>query len=152
MVGRIVAVFLVNRMGRRPLLIHSFLWAGIALLLLGSFPGAPSSVIIVLFAAYAVLIAGTQILQWVYPNELFPAEIRGSVVGLASSISRIGAAIDTFLVPLSLTSLGIGPTMLIAAAITVLGALISQFWAPEMRGKSLSKCAALTNATPVAAA
>jgi MFS transporter, putative metabolite transport protein len=152
MVGCIVAVFLVNRMGRRPLLIHSFLWAGIALLLLGIFPAAPSSVIIVLFAAYAVLIGGTQILQWVYPNELFPTEIRGSAVGLASSISRIGAAIGTFLVPLSLTSLGIGPTMLIAAAITLLGALISQFWAPETRGKSLSECAALANATAVAAA
>jgi MFS family permease len=152
MVGRIVAVFLVNRMGRRPLLIHSFLWAGIALLLLGIFPGAPSSVIILLLAAYAVLIGGTQILQWVYPNELFPSEIRGSAVGLASSISRIGAAIGTFLVPLSLTSLGIGPTMLIAAAITLVGALISQFWAPETRGKSLSECAALANATPVAAA
>jgi MFS transporter, putative metabolite transport protein len=104
------------------------------------------------FAAYAVLIGGTQILQWVYPNELFPTEIRGSAVGLASSISRIGAAIGTFLVPLSLTSLGIGPTMLIAAAITLLGALISQFPAPETRGKSLSECATLANATPVAAA
>jgi putative MFS transporter len=28
------------------------------------------------------LIGGTQILQWVYPNELFPTEIRGSAVGL----------------------------------------------------------------------
>jgi hypothetical protein len=32
-------------------------------------------------------------LQWVYPNKLFPTEVRGSAVGLASSLSRIGAAV-----------------------------------------------------------
>ncbi|QSE92632.1 MFS transporter [Rhodococcus pseudokoreensis] len=147
MVGCIVALLLVNRMGRRPLLIHSFVWSGLALLLLGLFPGAPSAIIMVLFAAYAVLIGGSQILQWVYPNELFPTEVRGSAVGLASSLSRIGAAIGTFLVPLSLTSLGIGVTMLIAAGVTLFGAVISQMWAPETRGLSLSESAGLGQTT-----
>ncbi|AII07901.1 MFS transporter [Rhodococcus opacus] len=144
LVGCVVALLLVNRMGRRPLLIHSFLWSGIALLILGLFPGAPSMIIMALFAVYAVVIGGSQILQWVYPNELFPTEIRGSAVGMASSLSRIGAAIGTFLVPLSLTGIGIGPTMLIAAAITLIGAVLSQFMAPETRGMSLTECAALT--------
>lgn len=120
MVGCILACVVVNRMGRRPLMIHSFVWAGLALLGLGLFPGAPVPVILALFVAYAILIGGTQIMQWVYPNELFPTEIRGSAVGLASSLSRIGAAIGTFLVPLSLNHLGIGTTMLIAAAITLI--------------------------------
>ncbi|KXF48759.1 metabolite transporter [Rhodococcus sp. SC4] len=143
LVGCIIALFLVNRMGRRPLLIHSFLWAGLALLLMGVFTEAPTSIIMVFFAAYAVLIGGTQILQWVYPNELFPTEIRGTAVGMASSLSRIGAAVGTFLVPLSLSGLGIGATMLIAAVITLLGAVLSHFWAPETRGLSLTESASL---------
>jgi MFS transporter, putative metabolite transport protein len=76
----------------------------------------------VLFAAYAIMIGGTQILQWVYPNELFLTEIRGSAVGLASSLSRIGAAIGTHLVPDALSHIGIGPTRIIAAVVTLIGA------------------------------
>ncbi|MDT2004987.1 MFS transporter [Rhodococcus opacus] len=143
LVGCVIAVLVVNRMGRRPMLIHSFLWSGVALLLLGIFPGASTTVILALFATYAILIGGTQIMQWVYPNELFPTEVRGSAVGLASSLSRIGAAIGTYLVPLSLTGLGIGITMLIAAVITLFGAVISYMWAPETRGLSLSECSSL---------
>ncbi|HKU12036.1 MAG TPA: MFS transporter [Sinomonas sp.] len=143
MVGCLIACLVVNRMGRRPLMIHSFLWSGVALLLLGLFPSAPTVAIMGLFIGYAVLIGGTQIMQWVYPNELFPTEIRGSAVGLASSLSRIGAAVGTYLVPVALSGLGIGITMVIAGVITLLGAVISLVWAPETRGLSLAESAAL---------
>jgi len=119
------------------------------LLLLGIFPSAAASVILILFAAYAILIGGTQILQWIYPNELFPTEVRGSAVGLASSLSRIGAAIGTYLVPQALTHLGIGTTMIVAAAITLVGAVVSLAWAPETRGRTLGESSALPD-TPVA--
>ncbi|AGP56000.1 MFS transporter [Streptomyces rapamycinicus] len=142
-VGCVLAMVVINRMGRRALIIHSFTWSGLALLVLGLFPSAPAAVIIILFAAYAVLIGGAQNLQWIYPNELFPTEVRGTAVGLASSLSRIGAAIGTYLVPLALTSWGIGPTMLVAAAITLLGAGISMRWAPETHGLALHESAAL---------
>ncbi|MFC9671056.1 MFS transporter [Streptomyces sp. NPDC056949] len=147
LIGCTVALLCVNRMGRRSLVIHSFVWSGLALLVLGIFPHAPSSVIMVLFALYAVMIGGTQILQWIYPNELFPTEVRGSAVGLASSASRIGAAVGTYLVPLALTGWGIGGTMLAASAISFVGALVSLFWAPETRGMSLHESAALTPRT-----
>ncbi|WP_320537177.1 MFS transporter [Pseudarthrobacter sp. IC2-21] len=143
LVGCLIAVFLVNRVGRRPLIIHSFLWSGLALLALGLFPGADTWVIMALFAAYAVLIGGTQIMQWVYPNELFPTEVRGSAVGLASSLSRIGAAVGTYLVPVALGTLGIGTTMVIAGVVTLLGLAVSLAWAPETRGKTLGEAAKL---------
>ncbi|MFI6737739.1 MFS transporter [Nonomuraea sp. NPDC050451] len=143
LIGCVIALFGVNRMGRRPLVIHSFIWSGLALLLLGLFPGAPAAVIMTLFALYAVIIGGTQILQWIYPNELFPTEVRGSAVGLASSVSRIGAAVGTYLVPMALSGWGIGGTMLAAAAISLIGAVVSARWAPETRGMALHEAAAL---------
>ncbi|MGI5499000.1 MFS transporter [Lentzea sp. CA-135723] len=143
LVGCVLALFVVNRMGRRPLVIHSFVWSGLALLLLGLFPGAPTVVIMALFGAYAVVIGGTQILQWIYPNELFPTEVRGSAVGLASSASRIGAAVGTYLVPLALAGWGVGGTMLAAAAISLAGAVVSVLWAPETRGLALHESASL---------
>jgi putative MFS transporter len=147
LVGCLIAVALVNRMGRRPLIIHSFLWSGLALLGLGLFPESDPWIILALFAAYAVFIGGTQIMQWVYPNELFPTEVRGSAVGLASSLSRIGAAVGTYLVPLALTTLGIGTTMIIAAVVTLVGLAVSIAWAPETRGLTLGEAAALPGRT-----
>ncbi|MET8080730.1 MFS transporter [Streptomyces sp. NPDC005303] len=147
LIGCVVALFCVNRLGRRPLVIHSFVWSGLALLLLGILPDAPSGVIMTLFALYAIIIGGTQILQWVYPNELFPTEVRGSAVGLASSASRIGAAVGTYLVPMALTGWGVGGTMLAAAAINAVGVVVSVAWAPETRGMALHEAAALAPRT-----
>lgn len=150
LVGCLVGLMLVNRMGRRPLIIHSFAWAGLALLLLGIFTNASAWLVLALFAAYAVTIGGTQILQWIYPNELFPTEIRGSAVGLASSLSRIGAAIGTYLVPVSLTHLGTAWTMIVGAIITFVGAGVSILWAPETRGLTLGECASITTPSGIA--
>jgi MFS transporter, putative metabolite transport protein len=143
LVGCIIALLLVNRMGRRSMLIHSFLWSGAGLLVIGLFPDAPALWIAVLFTVYAVAAGGNQILTWVYPSELFPTHIRGAAVGLTSALSRIGAAIGTVLVPLSLANLGTSATMLIATAITAVGLVVSLIWAPETRGLDLSDAASL---------
>jgi putative MFS transporter len=143
LIGCVVALFLVNRIGRRPLVIWSFLLSAVALAGLGFFPDAGATVILALFAGYAVFLGGTQILTWVYPNELFPTEVRGTAVGVASSLSRIGAAIGTYLIPVSLSTLGIGPTMLLGAGITFIGLVASVLWAPETRGLALHEASAL---------
>ena len=145
MVGCIVALFLVNVLGRRRLLLNSFFWSGLALLLLGFFPDSNAYLILLLFAAYALFTGGAQTLQFVYPNELFPTEIRASAVGLASSLSRIGAAVGTYLMPISLERIGIGPTILTAAVITFIGFVVSLKMAPETRDHGLEAAASLGN-------
>lgn len=82
-VGCIIATQLINVMGRRPMLIYSFLLSGIALFLLGMFYNSSEIVILILFGAYAVFIGSAQVLQLVYPNEIFPTEIRATAVGMA---------------------------------------------------------------------
>lgn len=139
MFGCLFPVPLVNTIGRRSLLLHSFFWSGVALLLLGIFTNSSPYVILILFSVYALSTGGSQNLQFVYPNELFPTEIRASAVGLASSLSRIGAAIGTYLVPLTLARLDIKLTMMIAAGITLLGYLVSLKMAPETRGYTLEE-------------
>ena len=141
--GCLLATKLINRLGRRKMLIHSFLWSGMALVLLGVFPDASPTTVLVLFGAYAVLIGGAQVLEYVYPNELFPTEIRASAVGLATSLSRIGAAVGTYLVPISLASYGVANTMFAAALISLFGALISWWMAPETSTLDLQQAAAL---------
>ncbi|AXO87530.1 MFS transporter [Pseudomonas parafulva] len=143
-VGCIIATRLINGMGRRSMLIHSFLWSGLALLGLGVFHAGAEWLILALFGAYALFIGGAQVLQLVYPNELFPTEIRANAVGVGTSLSRVGAAIGTWLVPIVLDRYGIAFTMYAAAAVTLLGLVVSWALAPETRSLNLQQAASLS--------
>lgn len=142
-VGCIIATRLINSMGRRSMLIHSFLWSGLALLGLGASHDSSPMAVLVLFGAYALFIGGAQVLQLVYPNELFPTEIRAKAVGIGTSLSRIGAAVGTWLVPMSLQTLGIAQTMYAAAIVTLIGLLFAWALAPETRSLTLQQAASL---------
>jgi len=54
-------------------------------------------------------------------------------------MSRVGAAIGTFLLPLGLEHLGNRVTMAIGVAVLLLGALVSWAWAPETRHLTLTE-------------
>ncbi|MDR2721840.1 MAG: MFS transporter [Coriobacteriaceae bacterium] len=142
-IGSIPAMFWLNSLGRRKLLIGSLGFMAVGLLILGFFPTAPMLVILCAFGLYAFFSGGPGILQWLYPNELFPTEVRASAVGIAIAFSRIGTIIATYGTPLFLAAYGIGPTMLVAAALVVVALVLSVFLAPETRGLSLSEASSL---------
>lgn len=136
--GAIVGVVIMDMMPRRTFVIGSFAILATVGAVLGAFPGAPVTVILILFSVFAFVIAAAADLESVYPTEIFPTEVRASGVGLAAAISRIGAAIGTFLLPTSVAQLGTGPTMLAATAVLVVGGILSVAWAPETRHVPLS--------------
>ena len=142
-VGCVLATRLIDTMGRRKLIIHSFLWSSLALLGLGLASDGSEMLVLVMFGIYAVFIGGAQVLELVYPNELFPTEIRAFAVGMGSSMSRIGSAAGTWLVPMSLSTIGIGNTMYVAAGVSVVGLLVSVWLAPETRGMTLEQASSL---------
>lgn len=137
-VGAVVGLFLVERLGRRQMLIGPFWIMAAALFIVGFWTDAPPVVIILAFAAYAFFNAISGNLTAVYPAEIFPTDVRTSGVGLASAASRVGAALGTWLLPVGLTTIGVGPCMIIGGVICVGGALVSQFMAPETTGLSLT--------------
>src|SRR5699024_2311134 len=130
---------LVDRTGRRPLIVVCFAVMTIALSILGFFPMSSVFVIILGFCLYALFSGGPSILEWIYPSELFPTSLRGMGVGVVTSASRIGAAIGIYLVPIALESVGLGPVMIAGAIVTLIGFLASVAWAPETKGQSLSE-------------
>ncbi|MFV2119146.1 MFS transporter [Streptomyces sp. Act-28] len=141
--GCVPALRLVDRAGRRPVIVWSFALMVVPLAVLGGGSALPIAVVIACFCAYALLSGGPTVLEWTYPNELFPTGIRATAGGVATSISRIGAAVGTYLLPISLDRLGIGATMLIGAGITAVGWLVSFAWAEETRGRTLSETSAV---------
>ena len=144
-VGAVVGLFLVERLGRRQMLIGPFWIMAVALFVVGFWSGAPAWVVVLCFAAYAFFNALSGNLTAVYPAELFPTEVRTSGVGLASAASRIGAAVGTWLLPIGLTTLGVGPCLVIGGLLCVAGAVVSQVMAPETTGLSLAACSAATS-------
>ncbi|MES4903568.1 MULTISPECIES: MFS transporter [unclassified Streptomyces] len=143
MVGCVVFLPALARYGRRPLLIVTFAVATVPLLLLGIFPSMPPIAAGTLFALYAIAIGGPTLLQWIYPNELFPTEIRATAVGVGTGFSRVAAAVGTFLTPIALDAWGIGATMLLAGGVSVIGVLVSVAMAPETLGRSLESSSAV---------
>jgi putative MFS transporter len=140
--GVIPAVLLIDRIGRRPVLTIPFAVTGVTLLLLGWLPRGSSILVEVCFILFAIFNAGSSVLQWVYPSELFPTEVRATALGFGTAVSRIGAAVGTFLFPIGLARLGVAPLMTIVAAICGIGWLVSVRFAPETRGMSLQAASA----------
>lgn len=138
MVGTIPAMILAEVWGRRPLIIVCFAVMTGALTVLGVVPQPTLLVVIIAFTVYALFAGGPGNLEWLYPNELFPTDIRASAMGVATALSRIGTVISIYLLPGLMESQGVGWTMLAGAVISLLGLAVSWFWAPETKGLSLS--------------
>ena len=138
----VLTVLLIDKVGRRVLTVPPQ-WLCTALLaVIAIWAGAPPIVVLGLFLAFSFFNAMYTTLTGIYPSEVFPTEIRGIGTGFAAAVSRVGAGLGTFLLPWSMTNLGTAVTMLIAAGIAGLGAGLSQWLAPETKGKSLTETAA----------
>lgn len=139
LLGGIAAVLLVERIGRRKLTIPPFWISAAALGAIGLFTGQSPTLILLCFMIFSFFNAALGAMAGVYAGEVFPTEIRAAGVGFATAASRVGAAAGTFILPLSLEGLGVATTMYAAAALCVIGAVLSQFMAPETKGLMLSE-------------
>lgn len=148
-IGIIQSLLLINKVGRRPLIIWSFAFMTVGMLILGLFPNGANWVIIAGFTIYAVASGGPNILEWLYPNELFPTEIRATAVGISTAVSRIGACVGIYSLPKWLQVYGLGTTMLVMAGITFMGLVICIALATETKGLTLAQAAGSTDSTSV---
>ncbi|WGD37534.1 MFS transporter [Lysinibacter sp. HNR] len=138
--GVTLGCLLVDRVGRRKLLIVPF-WATAAALLVVTFAEfLPAPIIVICFFVYLFSYGVASVLCGVYPMELFPTAIRTTGVGFVTSVSRVGAAFGTFAFPVVL-AWNVPFAMAAMAGVCVVGALVSQFFAPETRGRSLTDVA-----------
>jgi MFS transporter, putative metabolite transport protein len=143
-VGIIPALRLIETWGRRPMTVWPFALMALPLMGLGIWNDAPSWFVIGAFAFYAFVSGGPSVMQWIYPNELFPTKIRATAVGLSVGISRIGAASGTYLLPISIHSIGLSRTLWIAAGLTLVALVVCIAWSPETKGRTLAETSSLS--------
>lgn len=137
LIGSVVGLLIVSKISRRHFLIGTFILFGLPLVILGAFNGLTGIAVTLLFCIAMCFLSMGQTLQFVYPPELFPTELRTSGVGFITSFSRIGAAIGTFLLPVMIQSLGVSTAVLIISVIAGVGLISSLLLAPETAGLSL---------------
>lgn len=134
LLGSLLALPLVETWGRRKLCIAGFAVALIAFVLV-LLPNP--AVVVFAFIAYAIAIGAAAGLELVYPSELFPTSVRASATGFAAAVSRVGAFLGTFALPVALTRAGVAPIMWACAVLSALGLVVALLWAPETRGRML---------------
>ena len=88
-------LLLIDRISRRFFLISTFLVGGALLTGLAFLAGLSPALAVVLFTAFAFVLAAAVNLEFVYPPELFPTDLRASGVGIAVAASRIGSRAKT---------------------------------------------------------
>jgi len=138
----IVAMFLIDRVGRRPLLVIGFLGTAFTMLVIAVgviFPGAmPSWVIIAMLLLYIASFAiAVGPLPHLLMSEIFPLRVRGPGMSMASLSNWGFNFVVVFAFPLMLAGPGLAFTFTVFAVICLGGIAFTMTRVPETTGHSL---------------
>lgn len=145
-IGGVPGLWLVEKIGRRKLLLWSFGVIVVALAVPALIPNVQAGPLFLALAVFALASGASSFLEVVYPNELFPTEIRATAVGFGTAISRVGSAASTYLMPMAIINFGASGSLFIGAIISLVGLLATYWLAPETANKTLQE---LTSEIPV---
>ena len=139
----LIAIWKVDKMGRRPLYIIGALGATICLFFTGIcfYTGTTSNIAlvisIILFLACFAFSIGP--LKFVIASEIFPTKIRGRALALSIMVMWIADTIVGQLTPMFLGSVGPAVTFWFFSACCLLSFWVVYKMVPETKGKSLEE-------------
>jgi MFS family permease len=142
LVFTLVALAIVDRGGRRPLMLFGSAALTVIYLALGfcyhdAVKGLPMLLLVLAaIGSYAMSLAPV---TWVVISEIFPNRIRGAAMAVAVSSLWIACFILTYTFPILNARLGSAGTFWLYAAICAAGFVFVFFKLPETKGKSLEQ-------------
>jgi MFS transporter, PHS family, inorganic phosphate transporter len=141
--GYIVAILLLDRIGRRTIQILGFAIMALMFLLIGLIPAVTTTLapfLILYGISYFFTEFGPNMTTFIYPAELFPTEVRTTGHGISAGAGKLGAFAGAFLFPVLLdSSIGLRGAMVIAGVVAAVGLALTILTLPETRGKSLEE-------------
>jgi MFS family permease len=143
--GYWLAVFLMDRIGRKRIQWQGFMVMAAAFALIWLLPDGASAVgvFLPLFAiSYFFVEFGPNMTTFVYPSEIFPTSVRGTADGISAAAGKIGAFLGALLVPHLLASVGISGVMGMMAGVSGGGIALTLVALPEPRGQTLEAASA----------
>jgi MFS transporter, putative metabolite transport protein len=140
--GIIVAILLVDRIGRIRLQIVGFIGCALGLLLAAlSIRSNGSNEMALLFVGFVLFYfmtnLGPNAMTYLLSGEVFPTRVRGRGAGFAASFAKIGAVLTAFLFPELLQLIGTANLLYILVGTSLLGSAITLIFAIETRGVSI---------------
>jgi putative MFS transporter len=81
---------------------------------------------------------GPSPMTYAYPVEIFPTRIRGTAMGFATSVSRLGSILAVFSFPIIDALYGLKTIVIYFAVFELIGLIITIKYAPETKNKSLT--------------
>jgi MFS family permease len=141
--GYIVAILLLDKVGRKSIQLLGFAAMALMFLLIGLIPGVSTTLapfLILYGVSYFFTEFGPNMTTFIYPAELFPTHVRTTGHGISAGCGKLGAFVGAFLFPDILAShLGLRGAMVISGVVAAAGLLLTGFTLPETRGKSLEE-------------
>jgi MFS transporter, SP family, arabinose:H+ symporter len=137
-----VAIFTVDRWGRRILLLIGAAGLAAIYLLLGAgYAFSVTGPLMLFLVVSAIGVYGMSLapIVWVVLSEIFPNRIRGAAMSVSVSALWIACFILTYSFPFLNKNLGAAGTFWIYAGICAAGYLFIKFKVPETKGKSLEE-------------
>ena len=150
-IGFVIAIVLVERVGRMSLQITGFLGTTVGLLLLatGSIGTKSDAVILIGFAIFNLMVnTGPNSTTFLVAAEVFPTHLRATGAGLAASAAKLGAVVGIVMLPVMLGSIGLAATMYIIAGISALGMIVTTVFRFETAGRDLREINTLPYPVP----
>jgi SP family arabinose:H+ symporter-like MFS transporter len=143
LVGTLVAIALLDRLGRKPLLLSSAGLMAIALIFLGfafRMTHLSASLVLPWMLAYIFAFAiGLGPGIWLLMSEMFPTVVRGQMMGVATVALWLASLLLTSTFLSLLQAIGPSGTFWLYAGICVLTVFFILYAAPETKGKTLEE-------------
>jgi len=137
-----VAMFTVDKWGRKKLMVFGSIGLALNYILLGSaffFHLKGVAVLILVVTAIAIYAMSLAPIVWVILSEIFPNRIRGAAMALATFALWVACFVLTYTFPLLNKSLGAAGTFWVYSGICLLGFIFVALKLPETKGKSLEE-------------
>ncbi|MEJ2248373.1 MAG: sugar porter family MFS transporter [Candidatus Lokiarchaeota archaeon] len=140
----VVAIFLLDRLGRRKLLLVGLLGMSGMLVMLGIVFFLPSLLqqlgtlaAIGLMAYVAFFAIGLGPVFWLLISEIFPLKVRGTAMSIVTDANWFANLIIALTFISLIESLGISGTFWIYAAVGIGALIFTYFYVPETKGRTL---------------
>jgi len=137
-----VAMFTVDRWGRKKLMLFGSIGLALDYILLGSaffFHLKGVAVLVLVVAAIAVFAMSLGPVVWVILSEIFPNQIRGAAMAIATFSLWTACFVLTYTFPLLNKSLGAAGTFWVYSGICIAGFIFVAIHLRETKGKSLEE-------------
>lgn len=133
--ARLLAFFLIDRIGRKPLIVVGYMGAGCAALMFTQATTETSLLVVAVIYAFMADIGALG--MTVYTPEVYPLRIRGIGTAAAMGIGRVGGVVSPLLIGLLLSLGNINSVWVMLGSAQLAAALLSLWLAFETRGRNL---------------